>query len=113
MLPIFAHGNRVETAFTSNSNRLQKLTLSNIAKGSALYWCASGQLPECSLASGHAPKLMECCQWPCTESQRLSLNTVLAADRVVQRVLALCSHLRAAMGAGAALCVFPLSGMQC
>ena len=38
VLPIYSNGKRVEQSVTTNSGTLQKLTLSNIDKGSGVYW---------------------------------------------------------------------------
>ena len=38
VLPMNHSVNRVDLSYQSNSNRLQKLTLANIPKGSQLYW---------------------------------------------------------------------------
>ena len=42
VLPIYVHGSRVNSSVDTNSSTLQKLTLSNIDKGSTVFWCAPG-----------------------------------------------------------------------
>ena len=40
MLPVYSNGSRVDSSTSTNSGTLQKLTLSNIDKGSSVFWCA-------------------------------------------------------------------------
>ena len=43
VLPIYVHGSRVNQSVDTNSSTLQKLTLSNIDKGSGVFWCGPAQ----------------------------------------------------------------------